>query len=72
MQLIDTHVHLDHEYFKADCEQVAERACAAGVTRWVNPSLSFKHIPTVAAIHNKRVEEIAEITTQNACRLFVI
>ncbi len=50
MELIDTHCHLDHEYFKADREQVAERACAAGVTRWVNPSLSFKNIPTVLAL----------------------
>ncbi len=50
MQLIDTHCHLDNEYFEVDREQVVASARAAGVTRWVNPSLSFKNIPTVLAL----------------------
>jgi len=50
MELIDTHCHLDHEYFKNDREQVVERARAAGVKCWVNPSLQFKNIPTVLAL----------------------
>lgn len=49
MRLIDTHCHLDHEYFKNDYEQVMERAYAAGVTCWINPSLQFENIPTVLA-----------------------
>ncbi|MCK4470817.1 MAG: TatD family hydrolase [Anaerolineae bacterium] len=50
MELIDTHCHLDHEYFKNDREQVVERARAAGVKCWVNPSLQFKNIPMVLAL----------------------
>lgn len=50
MELIDTHCHLDHEYFKNDREQVVERARAAGVKCWVNPSLQFKNISAVLAL----------------------
>jgi len=58
MRLIDTHCHLDHEYFKNDHEQVMERACAAGVVSWINPSLQFENIPTVLAL----VERYATLT----------
>lgn len=56
MELIDTHCHLDHEYFKLDRDEVAQRARAAGVVRWVNPSLSFKNIPAVLALAEKHPE----------------
>jgi TatD DNase family protein len=56
MELFDTHVHLDHEYFKLDQQQVIERARAAGVKRWVNPSLRFENIPAVLALADQHAE----------------
>jgi TatD DNase family protein len=61
MELFDTHCHLDHDYLKGDLEAVIERARAAGVTRLINPSLSFKNIPTVLALTEKYPECYAGI-----------
>jgi TatD DNase family protein len=53
MELIDTHCHLDSMYFKGGCEQHLERARAAGVVRFIIPSLSFKNLPEVLALVEK-------------------
>ncbi len=61
MELIDTHCHLDHQYFKQDRDQVVERARTAGIVRWIIPSLSFKNMPDVLALADKHVECFAGI-----------
>jgi TatD DNase family protein len=53
MELIDTHCHLDLACFQNDRDELVARAGAAGVTRWVNPSLHFKNIPTVLALSER-------------------
>jgi len=50
IELVDTHCHLDSDSFRDDREQIMERSSAAGVTRWIVPSLSFRNTPNVLAL----------------------
>lgn len=48
MHLVDTHCHLNSEFFDADRDDVVARA--VGVTRMIVPATEFRNIPKVHTI----------------------
>lgn len=53
IQFIDTHTHLDGTEFDADCDEVMERARAAGVSKVFLPAIDLKSVETVLAVSRK-------------------
>jgi len=51
----DTHCRLDGVYPQADRVQVSLRALVSGVTRWVNPVLSFVNLAEGACLNRNRL-----------------
>jgi TatD DNase family protein len=50
VSLIDTHCHLDFNYFDKDRDQVLERAWEAGVRRIVNPSIDLESCERILSL----------------------
>jgi len=50
VHFVDTHCHLNSEFFDADLDDVVARARAVGVTRMVVPATRFRNISKVLAI----------------------
>lgn len=50
MHLVDTHFHLDAEFFDFDRDEVVARARPGGVARIIVPAIKFENIPRVLAM----------------------